>query len=246
MSTAPGDLRDLRAYIAAKTGLSLIKLGIVGDRRHLSGYHLGKDRIYDGTGPGRGDQDYSVRTARDKAGLTNDASALDIGLYGGLRELSGWLVRQARAERPGTRDLREVIYTLDGRTVLRWDRERGADSTPRPGEADDSHLTHTHISYYRDSRGRDKRPLFARYFDAEDDSMGPIYNAGGRTVTLPVGEPLYDEPDGPQAGAIGDGPGEGAGATVYRVIAFDQSTAPRFALIDGGGEGKRCKWIKWP
>ena len=62
-------------------------------------------------------------------------------------------------------DVREIIYSPDGQRVLRWDRERGASSMPRPGEADASHLTHTHVSFYRDSEHRDKVPLFAPYFE---------------------------------------------------------------------------------
>ena len=162
MSTQPTSLIALRAFLGPRTGLSAGNLGIVGDARHLRGYHLGRDRIFSATGAGWAD--YSVRTARDKAGLTNHASAMDIGNFPRLRSLSVWLVAQARANKPGTSDIREIIYSPDGRTVLRWDRERGFASAPRTGEADDSHKWHTHISWFRDSLGRDKVTPFRAFF----------------------------------------------------------------------------------
>jgi hypothetical protein len=44
--------------------------------------------------------------------------------------------------------------------VLRWDREN---IPPTTGSS--SHLTHTHISWYRDSEFREKTALFSRYFE---------------------------------------------------------------------------------
>lgn len=49
-------------------------------------------------------------------------------------------------------------------TVLRYDRERGVKSEPKPGEAAQSHTWHTHVSFYRDSEARAKTPTFAGYF----------------------------------------------------------------------------------
>lgn len=174
MSTNPASLRALGAYWVAQGG---VNLGVVGNAAHRKGYHLGKDRIYDGSGPGLGSADYSVQTARDKAGLSDAASAIDLGRLDGslpaLYRFSRWLVTQCQANKPGARDFREVIYSPDGVKVLRWDRQRGLASAPRSGEADNSHLTHTHISFYRDSETRDKRPVFAPYFavapQPEDD-----------------------------------------------------------------------------
>ena len=165
MTFAPATLLELRAYLQPKTGLSAASLGIVGDAAHANGgtsYHLGRDDL-------RADA-YSIRTARDKAGLTNAASAIDIGNFPRLVPFSRWLVAQARANAPGTSDMREIIYTPDNQRVLRWDRERGFDSQPREGEADDSHLFHTHISWYRDSERRAKVAPFRGFF-ADGDTM---------------------------------------------------------------------------
>jgi hypothetical protein len=163
VSTSPKSIADLARLWTRNGGASL---GIVGNAAHTWGYHIGRDRIY--AAGGRGAADYSALTARDRAGLTDAASALDLGrLHGSLPELrrfSRWLVAQCRAGAPGTADVREVIYSPDGRTVWGWSRENGASSAPVEGYGDASHLWHTHISFYRDSRARSKLAIFAPYF----------------------------------------------------------------------------------
>jgi len=159
MSYAPAPLTDLARYWVRQGG---INSGIVGDAAHISlgvSYHLGKDHLLSTA--------YSIKTARDKAGLTNAASALDLGHSKKtvLRSFSKWLVAQGQKNAPGTRYIREIIYSPDGVKVLRWDRERGASSAPRIGEADDTHLWHTHISFYRDSENLSKVDLFKPYFE---------------------------------------------------------------------------------
>ena len=162
MSYAPASIASLGAYWTHQGG---INSGIVGGSTVIRGYHVGKDRI-------RSSTDYSIQTARDKRGLTNAASALDLGRLDGslrnLQEFSKWLVNErCRKNAAGTSDVREVIYSPDGHVVLRWDRQRGYASAPRPGESDNSHLWHTHISFYRDSEHRDKVGLFRPYFETE-------------------------------------------------------------------------------
>lgn len=163
MSFAPASIVALGAYWTHQGG---INSGIVGGATVIRGYHVGKDRI-------RSSTDYSIQTARDKRGLTNAASALDLGRLDGslhnLQEFSKWFVNdRCRKNAPGTSDVREVIYSPDGRTVLRWDRQRGYASAPRPGESDNSHTWHTHISFYRDSEHREKVSLFRPYFETEE------------------------------------------------------------------------------
>lgn len=155
MTYAPASILSVRAFLIPITRLSPVSLGIVGDTAHAAkgtSYHLGADKLSLSA--------YSRRTARDRAGLTNAASALDIGRFPDLRTFSVRLVARCRANAPGTSDIREVIYSPDGRTVLRWDRERGRASMPRAGEADNSHLFHTHVSWYRDSERRSKVGVF--------------------------------------------------------------------------------------
>lgn len=209
MSTAPSSLRELAAYYTDHGGKVL---GIVGDTGHTVGYHLGKDRIYDGSGPGLGDQDYSVRLARDKAGLTNAAAAIDLGrLNGSLQELykfSRWLVAQCKADQPGHRDVREIIYSPDGVKVQRYSGVDGGIHTG-DGNGDASHISHTHISYFRDSQARSKVGLFAPYFEGADmaglkwqptepgQGIGSVLVKADRGLvnlrTGAVGDPLHDE-----------------------------------------------------
>jgi hypothetical protein len=156
MTYAPARLLDLRHYLQPLTGLRDYELGIVGDENHLGGYHHGWDdrRIVDGV-----TSDYSWNeSTRDSSHKTNAASAFDIGMFARLRELSVWLVGQCAAGAPDTVDIREVIYSPDGQTVKRWDR------LGRRASGDSSHLTHTHISFFRDAESRDKTAVFKRFF----------------------------------------------------------------------------------
>lgn len=199
MSYAPTSLLNLRDYLKEHTGLSAISLGIVGDSAHKSGYHLGKDRIFSASGQGW--NDYSVRTSRDKNGLTNAASAIDIGNFAGLRHLSIWLVRECQRNAPGTSDIREIIYSPDGDRVLRYDRNRGITSAPREGEADNSHRLHSHISWQRDSQSRDKIRVFKEFFEPVEFDMGIAFQliehvSGVATVKSDVQHWLIRQRDG--------------------------------------------------
>ncbi|MFU8853493.1 hypothetical protein ACNAW0_21265 [Micromonospora sp. SL1-18] len=146
------------------------EVGIVGDANHKGGYHCGSDRVVP--------NDYSVvESTRDSSGLTLDASALDVGMFtvksGGathdLRNFSTWCVAQCVAGTADTQDIREIIYSPDGKTVKRWDRLK------KRSTGDSSHLIHTHFSFFRDSTkaNRDQTPLFRRYLTTigllEDD-----------------------------------------------------------------------------
>ncbi|MGN9775749.1 hypothetical protein ACTMS0_08215 [Micromonospora sp. H33] len=180
MTRAPENLLALRGLLLAHLNLDPktvrsqdlepAEVGIVGDPNHRGGYHCGSDRVVA--------NDYSVvESPRDSSGLTLDAAALDVGLFevrsgGGthtLRTFSVWCVEQCAANAADTRDIREIIYSPDGRTVRRWDRLR------RRTTGDNSHLWHTHFSFFRDSikAGRDQTPLFRRYLASigllEDD-----------------------------------------------------------------------------
>jgi len=175
MTYAPATITSAAAYWVKKGG---INSGIVGNMSHCKGYHLGKDRIYgtcackpDGVcKPGLRDLDYSVKLTRDKAGLTNASAALDLGhaTKSVLRAYSRWLVSQCQKNAPGTSDVREVIYSPDGLVVKRWDNHTktlhtGGDGT---GQGDNTHLWHTHISFFRDSESRAKTPwLFTPFFE---------------------------------------------------------------------------------
>jgi hypothetical protein len=176
----PATLHDLGVFWTSQGG---VNLGVVGDTSHVAkgtSYHLGKSQLVSTA--------YSIQTARDKAGLTEAASAIDLGKLDGslveLRTFSKWLVAQARSNAPGTSDIREIIYSPDGKTVLRWDRQRGYASAPRPGEADDTHLFHDHVSWYRDAEHRDHTTAFRPYFETGADVPTPSSYIPGYTATI--------------------------------------------------------------
>lgn len=167
MSYAPSTIMAARALFmnclrTAGLDPNPASFGVVGDDSHAqagTGYHVGKDALKSTA--------YSiVESSRDKNGLTNAASALDVGWFSftvkgklhNLRSFSVWLVAQCKAGTADTKDIREVIYSTDGAVVKRWDR-LGIRTT-----GDSSHLTHTHLSWFRDSENRDKTALFRRYF----------------------------------------------------------------------------------
>lgn len=192
MTFAPKTLTDLMAYWTSQGG---VNLGIVGDTAHLekgTSYHLGADDLAVGA--------YSVRTARDKAGLTNAASAVDLGrLNGTLTELwafSRWFAQQCFDGQPGTRDVREVIFWSTVRQrVIGWSSLAPDQWINDYGDA--SHKTHTHISFYRDSEFRDKRPLFTPYpaFAPEVDMPAFRAYATPKLVSIPDKGWIYVNPD---------------------------------------------------
>lgn len=159
MTYAPQPLLDLRAYLRPHTGLSNIEMGIVGNVLHDGGYHHGWDDRRTVAGVTR---DYSwLESSRDAGHRTNAASAFDLGMFDRLRELSAWMVGQCQAGAPDTLDIREIIYSPDGKVVLRWDR-LGIRTT-----GDASHLTHDHFSWFRDAEQRDKISPFRRFFEGD-------------------------------------------------------------------------------
>lgn len=161
MSYAPQRLLDLREYLHSETGVSYSSLGIVGDINHTSGYHLGDDRL--------GPNDYSVTGSRDQAGLTDAASAIDIGMYSRLVEMTLWMVGEARAGRRP--DTREIIGPAGDGRAYRWARENNW--APQIRANGDSHESHVHESFYRDSEFRDKIRFFSGFFGGDD--MGDVY-----------------------------------------------------------------------
>lgn len=217
MSYAPATLLALQAYWVEHDGDPTqdgVPLGIVGNAAHTQGYHLGRDRIYDGAGPGIGDNDYSVKLARDKAGLTNAASAIDLGKlegsYAELRKFSTWLVAQCQASTSTRYDFREIIWSPDGIYVKRYSATEnrvyislrknsdGSITVISSGQGDASHFGHTHISYMRDSEYRDKTAPFKLYFGEVTTPGGDMPDfktfAKPKYVTVPDMGWIYDNP----------------------------------------------------
>jgi len=163
MTFKPATLGALETMLRKR---GVVTLGVVGDANHKArkfSYHLGANDLAPGAS--------SASLPRDKAGLSNAASAIDIGKAGGtiagLRSMSLWLVGECLAGAPDAGDIREIIFSADGQRVDRWDGRDGLPGVVRegPGQGDNSHRTHTHVSFFRDSEARDKLSLFRRYFE---------------------------------------------------------------------------------
>lgn len=178
MTFAPDSLADDRRFLMAHLTFTdgPGSVGIVGDDNHQqtgSSYHLGKSA-------NKPDSYSIVESPRDRKGLTEAASALDVGRFsvgiGGrthnLRTFSVWLVDQCERGAADTLDIREVIYSPDGTTVKRWDRLKHRTT------GDSGHRTHTHLSRFRDAQNRGFTPLFTRYFISigliEEDPLAGI------------------------------------------------------------------------
>jgi hypothetical protein len=166
MTYVPRDLAAMRVYMQRQTGLAGNALGIAPDDEHLDtgGYHVGNDDL---ARAARLTSDYSKReSGRDRPG-SNAASADDTGTdwpKGGAarsRRFDAFLVERCRAKDLRTRDIREIIYSPDGRVVHRYDA-LGIRST-----GDSSHRWHTHKSYFRDSEDRRDNPrsVFGLYLE---------------------------------------------------------------------------------
>ncbi len=159
MTYADPALVVARTYLRGK-GIPGSHIGIVGDQSHQStgGYHVGNDVLVK---IGKLHTDYSKRqSSRDRPG-SNAAMALDIGGLSGqqLYELTAWLIAQCKANAPDAADIREVIgRESPSGGIVRYDRLGLQFGEPA------GHDTHTHLSYFRDSEGRNKVDLFRRYY----------------------------------------------------------------------------------
>lgn len=154
MTYAPDDLKAIQNYCHLQTGQDWASLGITHQTPQGGGYHEGFDLLAEAgraPGPEYPYSDYSYADSnRDRCCVTDGASAFDLGGdFGRFREITMGIVHACERWDPRCRDVREVIYTPDGRTVHRWDA-----TGRQPDSGDNSHLTHTHISFFRDSEGR--------------------------------------------------------------------------------------------
>jgi len=149
MTRSPQSLLAVRQLFMQRTGLPAVALGIQHYKPDGGGYHEGNDLLAVG---GRLNTDYSKRESeRDRPG-SDLACAIDIGRFkvdsptGPVdnRRMTVWLLKQIDDDTEDSRWIREIIYSLDGKTVKRYDRLR-----IRTG-GDKSHLSHEHVSSFRD------------------------------------------------------------------------------------------------
>jgi len=218
VTRAPANLLTVRTLLLDNLGIAPAGVGIVGDPAHQGGYHCGSDRVVT--------NDYSVvESPRDGAGLTDFASALDVGefAYGAhnLRTFSLWCVGECVKGAADTRDIREIIYSPDGTTVKRWDR-LGKRTT-----GDDSHLYHTHFSFFRDATkaGRDLTPLFRRYLQSIGLIKGSALMADATQNVQDLHDAYYDRDQG---FAIGKGD---------PINRYELERHALWAILNGTGSG---------
>lgn len=136
---------DMNPGRVVDNDLDPAEVGIVGGSGHVGTdtYHCGAPELPTWA-------TYSRTESRRDNRVEAYAAALDIGHFANgkanLRHFSIWLVEQCKKGVSWTQNIREVIYSPDGYRVVRWDR-LGVRNT-----GDESHLWHTHISFFRDSR----------------------------------------------------------------------------------------------
>jgi hypothetical protein len=170
-TSAPADLLDFRKTVMAKTGLSDLSIGIVGDPSHRQsgGYHEGRsdliaiDRYHPPADQNVGStsEDYSVRLLRDRSGLTDHASAMDIGSDWSHGGRSAWLrfnnllASQLKVNDANLAAIRAINYSPDGTAKRRIDRQNNWSLE----SSSDSVDGHTHIEWYRDTEGHRSNSL---------------------------------------------------------------------------------------
>jgi hypothetical protein len=135
-------------------------------------------------------EDYSARSSRDRNGLTNSASAVDIGddwPHGG-RE--AWLrfnnaVAAALPVDGELSAIRAINYTPNGTTKRRIDRAYGwvIQSTS------DSVTIHTHVEFYRDTEGKRKTTLDRLCELADEAITGGSMTTGDDVWNYPLPAP---------------------------------------------------------
>lgn len=182
MTTNPPDLVAFRDGVMARTGLTNpADVGIKGDGAHqrTGGYHEGMDVLVSigryhppaTSHVGSDTEDYSARMLRDREGLTDDASAVDIAdnwPHGGR---DAWLrfnnlLADALPTSQSLTGIRAINYSPDGVRKVRIDRENGW----REESTSDSVTIHTHVEMYRDLEGA-RQPTLDRLLALIDQAI---------------------------------------------------------------------------
>lgn len=242
MTYAPKTITELAAYWVAQGG---VNAGIVGSNTsHCRGYHLGKDRIFGDCAcrpkgicqPGLGDADYSVQWPRDKSGLSDAASAFDMGRLDGTLEglwtFSMWLARRCMAGTADTRDIRDIIFwDPAARQVVGYNALDPDHLIPNYG--DQSHRTHTHVSFWRDSEANDKTAAFRAYFEPEEDVNLSRIKGEDWTVNGGIRRPVRSTPDRAKGTVVG---WIEAGTVVRTIAEATTSDGNVWRLTEYGGD----------
>lgn len=165
MSTTPDSLAAVRQFVSDAAGVPRANISIRA-ARSSRGFHAGRSDIYGAFG--QGDKDYSVKAPRNKAGLTNASSAVDVKVpYKGagsmLRQLTASLVAQAASGQDGG-----MIFEVIGPDPATGKANYWgvlSNWQARPAWADASHEWHVHVSFYRDTEYADRAAVYRRFFE---------------------------------------------------------------------------------
>lgn len=183
-TVAPTDLLNLRSVIQSRTGLTADELGIVGNAQHIAtgGYHEGRSDL---EAAGRLGSDYSDRLTRDRDGLTESASAMDIGSrWASGRDawmrFSALLAAHLISGDPDLSAVRAINYTSDHLGKVRIDREEGWKVEPS------SDTDHTHVEWYRDTEGKRQASLdaIAALVSTAVNGTSPVPVAAGPVLVV--------------------------------------------------------------
>jgi hypothetical protein len=134
MAYATQTLRNAAADFENRIA-SAVCSGIVGDSQHGYGYHRSFNEV-------AGSGDYSTQLPGDRNGIDPDAAdAVDMSMNPqDMIAVTGRFYRSWKDPNdPRLNSFREIIGTLDGRTVIYMDTQSGDQ-----GSSDDSHLWHVH------------------------------------------------------------------------------------------------------
>lgn len=142
---APTGLQQFIDEARRRFALPASHVGSKGDLQHSSGYHRSRNWIVNSPDSRLRLEDYSIRSAADRAGDGNWLAAVDISLPTNL--LRQVCQRLKAASDVGDQRLagwREFLGTLDGVNTFGWDFVGRYRKTP-----DRSHLWHLHLSRQR-------------------------------------------------------------------------------------------------
>lgn len=190
----PQSIEDMAAPLCRAYGVPADAFGDKGNVYHDYGYHRSRAWIFNSPDSRYGYSDYSVQTSRDRAGDQNWISAFDFtpGAWGTqdnrqkMITLTKRMRAAARAYDPRLADLREIAGTEDGRTVVTFKAQGGADLSP----FDSSHLDHLHGSFWRDSAANNHQGIVDVLLGTggDEDDMGqstpPIEILKGEPTSL--------------------------------------------------------------
>lgn len=116
--------------------------GVLGDRRHVYGYHRGRNRLPK--------TDYSVQLPLDREGPSNYSAGLDLTFTTSQMKVVTARLRKSALDPndPRLEPIREFYGTLDGKRVFGL-MKNGLSTSWYSSTADNSHLWHIHLSFFR-------------------------------------------------------------------------------------------------